>query len=228
MSDNLHTGHRKRLMERVGKAPDQLYDHEILEALLFFALPRVDTNPLAHRLLQRFGDIQNVLNAEEGALCSVDGVGVQVANFLRLQGELHRRMDQVKPKTRYLKNSRDARLFVRRHLGESDTEKLLIVFLSGAGKVLSVSTYSNKKKEQVETKVLDMIQIAAALRAKALVLAHNHPSGNPKPSEKDIKSTETIDVFCKMCGITLFDHVIVSGTDSFSFRDEGLIDPPKM
>lgn len=228
MSDKLHKGHRQRLMEKIGKAPDQFYDHEILEALLFCVLPRVDTNPLAHRLLQRFGDIKNVLNAEETALCSVEGVGKQVANFLRLQGELHRRIDQVKPKTHYLKNSRDTRLFVRQHLDENDKEKLLIIFLNGVGKVLSVSTYSNKKKDLVKTKVLDMVQSAAALHATALVIAHNHPSGNPKPSEDDIASTEALNVFCKMCGIVLSDHVIVAGTDSFSFRDEGLIDPPKM
>lgn len=227
MSDGLHKGHRQRLMERFGKSPDHFYDHEILEALLFYALPRVDTNPLAHRLLQRFGNIQNVLNADEKSLCTVEGIGVQVATFLRLHGEIYRRIQQVKPQVQYLRNSRDSRIFVKERLDETTDEELLMMFLDGQGKVLSVSKYSNKKADQVESQILDVVQSAAALRAKAMVIAHNHPSGNPKPSVEDIASTKKLETFCEMCGIVLSDHVIIAGKNTFSFRDEGLINPSK-
>ena len=228
MADKLHTGHRQRLLEKFGKEPSQFYDHEILETLLFYAMPRVDTNPIAHRLLQRFGNIENVLNAEERALCSVDGVGVQVATFLRLQGELHRRMQQIKPQQICLKNSKDARLFAKSRIDESSVEKLLMAFLDRKGNGLSVSTYSNKKEDAVETQILDMLQSAAALHARALLIAHNHPSGDPRPSKEEIASTKKLETFCIMSDIILLDHVIIAGKDSFSFRDEGLINPPKM
>ena len=79
----------------------------------------------------------------------------------------------------------------------------------------------------MESQILDVVQSAAALRAKAMVIAHNHPSGNPKPSDEDIKSTKKLETFCEMCGIVLSDHVIIAGKNTFSFRDEGLINPSK-
>ena len=79
----------------------------------------------------------------------------------------------------------------------------------------------------MESQVFEVVQSAAALRAKALIIAHNHPSGNARPSKEDIASTQKLETFCEMCGVMLSDHIIIAGQDSFSFRDEGLIHSSK-
>ena len=224
MAEQLHRGHRQRMMEKFSGDPGRFYDHELLEIFLYYAMPRVDTNPLAHRLLARFGSIERVLSADETSLLSVEGVGKRTAAFLRMHGELYRRIVQVKPREIKLVNSLDGKNFVKEKLKDKDEEEFLFVFMDGLGKVLSVSKHSDGMRGSVGAKILEMVRSAAALKAKNLLIAHNHPSGSLRPSEEDLASTDKLRMFCEMCEMRLIDHVIVAaGGETFSMRDAGYL-----
>lgn len=220
MEKNVHNGHRERMFAKFLEDSGNFYDHEILEILLYSALPRKDTNPLAHALLRRFGSLKNVLSADAQSLMTVDGVGEKVAAYLRFQGELHRRLQFIEPEKVSIGNYREARNYVRKKLAGCGTEQLLFVYLDAAGTVLNASAETDGDVSSVKAGLMDMVRSAAALRASGILVAHNHPSGCARPSDEDVSATKDLLYLCRLSGIRLFDHLIVSSEECYSFRGD--------
>lgn len=208
------------------KDSGNLYDHEILEILLFYVFPRVNTNPIAHNLLGRFGSIDAVLHAEIDELKEVDGVGDGVANFLRVVGLCTERAKSVN-EVRKIVTGGDFKEFVEYRFKGKREEYLEIYLLDKGGKILRVLSYSDSKKNTVQVHLKDITREIALVKPNNLLLAHNHPNGNPNPSADDISFTSAVHIACMINCVDLQDHIIYTEDKLFSFRDEYVLDKIK-
>ncbi len=217
----IHTDHRSRMRARVKQyGLASLAEHEALEYVLFFCIPRQDTNPIAHALLRRFGSFADVLEAEEQELVTVPGVGPAAAHFLHTLSEIDR----------YYLTSRNQ---VRRRLATTEAladyliplfrgakqEKLLMLALDDRRQLLRTIWLEEGSASSVD---MSMRRIASeALRAGAacVVLAHNHPDGNVLPSQQDLFSTNELARALKLFQIHLADHIILAGDQYLSLKD---------
>ena len=181
----MHEGHRKRMYEKL-KNGDSLYEHELLEILLFNAFQRKNTNPIAHALLDAFGSIAGVLNAEVGELCAVEGVGESVALYLKCIGECTKKaVSSEKPGAVCLKNYEDFRRFVCARMRGKTAEVLELYCLDKSGKVKKISSFSSNEQSKVQVDADRVAKIISAVKPYGLIIAHNHLSGSSLPSEND-------------------------------------------
>ena len=204
----IHEGHRARMKQKLlDNGERSLADHELLEVLLYYAIPRRDTNELAHRLLKQFGSLQGVLSASVQELACVQGVGQQAALLLSLVPMLHRRAAQSAKEQ--ILNSVDAcGAYFTELLGGSRREMLWQVCLDGKGKVLSSRCLAEGD---------------VSMAAVSVVLAHNHPSGVALPSQEDIATTRLIRDALRTMNIQLVDHIVVADGDYVSMAASGLL-----
>lgn len=217
-----HSGHRERLRAEFLARPESFPDHKLLELLLFYALPRQDTNPVAHELLEQFGSIRGVLDAEPKALIRVSGVGDRAAVLFRAAKELGRRYHaQRSSVTDLVRNTRDAGELLQPYFYGARNELVYLLCLDGKGKALAcpqISEGSVNAAEVVTRKVVD-----AALRCNAAmaVLAHNHVSGLALPSAEDKATTLYLRDVLEKVNVRLIDHLIFCDDDMVSLRDSG-------
>lgn len=213
----LHAGHRQRMVEKFLKNPDSFAEHELLEVLLYFAVPRVDTNKLAHDLLHFFGSLKNIFNKEPKELMSINGVGEKIATEITVIGKIYNRIinkkeEQIKFGFSYEHNKQQIHEYF---LGCLE-EKLIIMMLSGKLMKIGELVYSGNSSQVVG----DLNEIAKALalyKPKFIIVAHNHPSGDTNPSHADDVATAQLCMICASQGVQFLDHVIVSGYDGFSY-----------
>ncbi len=220
----LHDGHRARKKEqflRTGLAG--FADHEVLELALFYAVPRRDTNETAHRLLDRFGSLQGVLNADAEALRQVKGVGESAAILLKLLSAVKERADRTAAPEQIVCSAEEAgRYFLRLMEGEK-RELLYLLCLDGKGKVLSCRCLSRGSVNMTAVSVRQVVEQALAAGAAAVVLAHNHPNGVALPSRADQHMTAQVAEALRPLGIRLLDHIVVADGDFVSMADSGII-----
>lgn len=216
---NLHSGHRERMMEKFLINKAALSDHEVLEMLLFYALPRINTNDIAHRLINTFGSLNNVFAADKDQLKAVKGVGEKAALQIMIVGDIINRL--------HVKNSKEIRLnnfsALKEYLdGQFDNkvERFLIILLDKKYKVIAQHDYTDNRKEVVSAEIPEFASLLAAHKAENVMLIHNHPSGDSKPSESDDTTTAQVAMICSMHGKRLVDHVIF-GDNLYSYRDSG-------
>ncbi|MDD4081122.1 MAG: DNA repair protein RadC [Eubacteriales bacterium] len=219
-----HTGHRVRLKARFSQAGFMGFaPHEALELLLTYAIPRRDVNPLAHQLLRHFGSFPRVLEASVEDLQAVPGMGAHAATLVAMLLPLFRlyRQGLVEEKSR--SDDTDHLALCQALLMGEKVERFYVLALDKKGKLLGHSRVSSG--DDGETAVYPRIIIQALLRfgAGACVLAHNHPSGELKPSQADIRLTKALAQMMLPLDIALSDHVIVGGDGVFSFAREGLL-----
>lgn len=220
----MHQGHRKRMYEKL-KNGDRLYEHELLEILLFNAYPRVNTNPIAHALLNAFGNIAGVLNAEVSELCAVEGVGESVALYLKCIGECTRNIPKNSAGVAVLKSYEDFKSFVRIRLRGKTEEVLELYCIEKSGKVKNISTFTSKEQNKVRIYTEKVANVITANKPYALLIAHNHLSGNSEPSLNDDMFTNEVQLMCSMNNVQLFDHCIYSSDSNiFSYYTSGKID----
>ncbi len=219
---SVHAGHRERVRENVLKNGfEQLEDHRLLELLLFYSIPREDTNELAHNLLNRFGSLAGVVKASPKELKKVSGVGDNTAVMLSSLGELCVRVlkeGNIK-KTPYLNSSEIIDLIKSHYINESIECFLLICFdsllhLKFAGFI------SEGDATKVEFDVKNLLGYVIDCDASLIVLAHNHPNGDPTPSGADIDTTFNISVTLRKIGVELIDHVIIGENSHYSMRNQ--------
>ena len=222
--ENLHAGHRARLVEKFLKNPELFSDHEILEILLFYALPRKDTNALAHKFLKTFGDLNGVLNASTEQLKSVDGSGDRVATFLMLFKKTLERVNNLKKKEVYMQNYQQTIDVVVPFFDNMRTETFVMFLLDKNFKLLAKASFCDNKEASVGADLPELISAFNIHKPTYAIMAHNHPSNNPLPSKEDFLTTKKIFVLCELNGVALIDHVIVSGKKTYSFRFEGHIE----
>lgn len=222
---NEHTGHRQRMRERFLRyGLDNFADHNALELLLSYAMPRKDTNPLAHRLLDTFGGLDGVFDASAQALLEVDGVGENTVALLRLMPELFRRYLIVKNShSAILADSDAAGRYLLPRFFNCSTEVLYIVCMDAKMKVLDCRPVCQGDTVSVAVNIAQIVRIALGQNASAVLLAHNHTSGIALPSNEDVDVTMRIRDVLAQVGVTLTDHIVVAGDDFVSMADSGLL-----
>ena len=222
----LHGGHRNRLRDRYRKSPETVTDHELLELLLFYAIPQKDTNELAHRLLERFGSLDGVLHASEPELQSLDGLGETSSLLFPLMKEFFFRYRKEHTlQMRQIAVSYQAEAVADRYLElftGSDAEKILLIGLDRNFCILADDTVAYGGFESATLDLDRVKSFVSFVRPCYAILAHNHPSGVALPSEADYASTEAVEDLLNLLGVPLQDHIIYDGTgDYVSFEQSG-------
>ena len=226
MADKPHFhGHRERLRKRFDEAgADAFPDYELLELLLCQALPRRDVKPLAKRLIERFGTIGGVLGAEKGALKEVAGVGDGVVHTLKLVEALGVRTLREAVIGRPVIASWQAVLdYCTARLGHNKTEHFRVLFLDNHNALIADEEQQHGTVDHVVLYPREVIKRALEHGASAVVLVHNHPSGNPSPSRADIELTKEVAKAGATLGVTVHDHLVIGRSRHVSFKEAGLL-----
>ena len=197
-------------------------DYELLELLLFRIVPRRDVKPLARALIDRFGDIGAVLAASTTDLSSTPGIGLQIALELAITNAVCRRTLRSRALHRPVVSSWQALLdYCRATLAHEPTERFRILFLDTKNTLIADEEQSRGTVDHVPVYPREVVKRALELNAKSLILVHNHPSGDPTPSQADITMTRAIETALTVMEITLHDHVIIGRQEALSFRASG-------
>lgn len=208
---NVHAGHRKRVRANVIKNGfSQLEDHRLLELILFYAIPQADTNGTAHNLLNEFGSLKGVLNADISALCDVEGVGESTAVMIASMGEVFRRSQKVSADKRMLyKTHEDYCKLAQGYLAGEPREKVLAFCFDASGRLKRVVNVSEGTENSSFIDVRRIVQAAMGCDATTVVMAHNHPTGSSEPSVSDMDSTRSLSITLRKLEVMLADHIIV-------------------
>lgn len=221
----VHDGHRSRLKERfTAYGLDNFNDLNVLELLLFYAIPRRDTNELAHALLDHFGSLDAVFEASVHELRAVPGIGDNAAALISLVPEIAKRcaVSRTRNLTTFAGSSQTAQYLIPR-LGLEKAEKALLLCLNPQKQLICCTELGSGVVDNVSLNVRLVVESALKARASSVILAHNHPSGNPSPSRDDELLTRRIREALQLVEITLDDHIIIGGQSYFSFADSGLL-----
>ncbi|MGV2433053.1 MAG UNVERIFIED_CONTAM: DNA repair protein RadC [Rickettsiaceae bacterium] len=217
-------GHRQRLRDRFMKSRNALPDYELLEMVLFAAIPRKDVKELAKNLLKEFGDLSNIINADIDKLMTIKGVTQNVyVNFLLIKEILLRVMKSNVIGQNVINSWPSLVEYLRISQGNFKTEQFRILFLNTKNILISDELQETGTVNQTPAYPREIIKRALFHEASAIILVHNHPSGVPNPSNADITLTQDIERACRALSIKLHDHIIVSKNDIYSFREHGLI-----
>lgn len=222
----VHEGHRERMKKRLlEQGLDVFDDHNVLELLLFYCLPRVDTNPLAHELLSSFGSLEKVMEAPAEELSKVSGIGENTVTLLKLIPEVSRRY--MMDKNRFddiLDSTEKAGAYLSsRFLYERD-EVVYVVCLDSKCKVICCKALFRGVANSAEISVRKIAELALAKNASSIIISHNHTSGIALPSAEDEITTKKVKTALSAMGIALVDHIIVADADFISMADSGLLD----
>lgn len=221
--DIIHKEHRKRKKNQfLQNGADAFSDHELLELLLYFAIPRIDTNATAHKLINRFGTLDAVMNAPVEELKRVEGVGESAATLIHLIVPLYRRSRMSAVKGMILNSMEAVGDFLLEQFAGERNEVFYEVCLDAKCKVLGTYKLAVGDAFGVETDIRSIVENALLCRAYAVVLAHNHPSGVALPSEADNRMTLEVKEVLRTIGVRLLDHIIVADDDYVSLRQNGL------
>jgi len=218
-------GHRERLRRRFlegGQAA--MPEYELLELLLFNAIERIDVKPLAKALLSVFGDLNGVVAASEHRLLQVPGTTAKVWLQLRIAEAFAHRMARARVMQRSVISSWDELLaYCRTVMAHRDTEQFRVLFLDRKNVLIADEPQAQGTVDHVPVYPREVARRALELNASALILVHNHPSGDPTPSRADVAMTEQIDLALNAIGVVLHDHVVIGKGAEASFRSLGLI-----
>ena len=217
--------HRQRLRDRfLNGGPSAMPEYELLELLLFGAVPRQDMKPLARKLLDTFGDLNRVITAPRARLESVAGVGDAVVLQLKLAEAIAQRMMRARVMHKPVLSSWDALLdYCHTSMAHRETEQFRILFLDRKNTLIADEEQAKGTVDHVPVYPREVVKRALELNASALILVHNHPSGDPTPSQVDISMTHQIQDACRVLGLTLHDHLIVGKSREVSFRSAGYL-----
>lgn len=224
---SIHQGHRQRLKKRFRlEGLENFDDLYILELLLFYCVPRQDTNPLAHRLLARFGSLQRVLDSTAEELEKVEGVGENISTFLTLIPSVHRVCRMRREETVKIINSYDdGGKYLFPYLADRKNENVYLLCLDAKRKVLSCDKVGEGSINSANISIRRIVEVALASNATAVVLGHNHPSGIAVPSAEDICTTQYVAKALKSMDIELVDHIVTADDDYISMVASGYYRP---
>jgi len=204
--------------------PDALPDYELLELLLFQAQPRRDTKPLAKELLKRFGSFADVISASPTELSEIPSVGDAVVTALKTVQAAALRMarDEIMNKP-VISNWQRLMDYCRMSMGRNKVESFRILFLNHRNELIADEQQQHGTVDHTPVYPREVVKRALELHATAMIMVHNHPSGDPAPSKADIAMTKEVRDAAEKLGIELHDHVIVSKSGSTSFKDLGVL-----
>ncbi|MCC5962766.1 MAG: DNA repair protein RadC [Rhodobacteraceae bacterium] len=217
--------HRKRLRERFLQAGGAACaDYELLELILFRAIPRQDVKPLGRQLIEEFGDLNNVIAAPVERLRLVHGVGDSVITELKLIAACAERMARARIMDRPVLSGWQALLdYCHTTMSHRETEQFRVLFLDRKNTLIADEAQAEGTVDHVPVYPREILRRALALNASALILVHNHPSGDPTPSEADISMTRMVQSAGEVLSVTLHDHIIIGKSREVSFRGAGLL-----
>src|ERR1700712_2493471 len=218
-------GHRERLRERFYSAgPDALSDYELLEMALFPALPRRDTKPLAKLLLKKFGSFAEVVHAPEARLREVEGIGDASVHQIKLLAAAASRVAKGEIKRSIsLSSWNDVIGYCRSGMAFADKEQFRLLFLDKRNQLIADEVQQTGTVDHTPVYPREVVKRALELSATAIILVHNHPSGDPTPSRSDIEMTKAIIEVAKPLGIAVHDHLIVGKQGHASLKGLKLI-----
>lgn len=217
-------GHRARLRQRLFAAgPKALSDHELVEYLLALSIPRVDTKPLAKRLISQFGGVGPLLSASAETLAR-EGVSEAAVGALKIAEATALRLLETRIEGRPVLSSWDALGdYLQASMAHSPIEQVRVLFLNARNMLLANEVMWDGSVDEASVHVREVISRAITLGATAIVIVHNHPSGDPAPSQQDIRLTRDLIDAGKHMRVTVHDHVIVGSQGRTSMRSMGLI-----
>ncbi len=220
-------GHRKRLRDRFLTDDGQaMPDYELLELFLTQVIQRSDVKPIAKRLLAEFGDLYSVVSAPLFQLCSVKGVGEATAVHLKTVATIVARSARARTHERSVITSWDAVVsYCRLEMANRDTENFRVLFLDRKNRLIRDELLGSGTVDHVPVYTREVVKRALELAATAIILVHNHPSGDPTPSQADIDMTRVVDRACQSVSITVHDHIIIGLEGETSLRSEGYFEP---
>ena len=216
--ENIHEGHRDRMKsEFLENGLENMAPHRILELLLFYCVPRCDTNPLAHELIDRYKTLAGVLDAPIEELLTFKGITKNNVGLLKMIVPLSRIYTQDKEKKNIRFNSIDdiGDYLLARFFGFTD-EKFGVLCMDSAAKQLGFKIVSEGDLNSVGISTRNIIEYVLSTKATCIVIAHNHPSGIALPSDQDIAITEQVKVALSHIGVRLVDHIIIADNDYIS------------
>jgi len=217
--------HRKRLRDRFIQGGAQaLPDYEMLELVLFRAIPRQDVKPLAHLLLETFGDFNRVISAPVPRLMMVKGVGEAVVLEMKIVEAAAQRLMRARVMHKPVLSSWNALLdYCHTAMAHRETEQFRILYLDRKNLLIADEEQAKGTVDHVPVYPREVVKRALELNASALIMVHNHPSGDPTPSDADISMTLQVQEAAQVLGLTLHDHLIIGKSREVSFRSMGYI-----
>ncbi len=220
-----HEGHRARMRQKLLDAgPRALLDHELLEMVLFAASPRKDTKPVARALLARFGGFAEAIAAPAAELREVEGMGESGVAALRVvQAAALRLAERQLRDAPLLNNWERLQDYLTASLARERTEQFRVLFLDGRNRLLADEVLGAGTVNHAPVYPREVVKRALELHATAIILVHNHPSGDPAPSRADVEMTREVAEAARVMGITLHDHLVVGRGGTASLRQLGLM-----
>lgn len=220
----IHDEHRQRRRKLYAENGLEVFaDHEVLELLLFYAIPRKDTNPIAHGLMDHFGSLDRVLAASQEELCQVEGIGPSAAALITLIPQICRRAALQSMEREVILNSVEAMgRYCLTLAGSGRSEYFYLICLDAKGKVLSHHRLGDGSAS-VSVNLRKVAELVLRSNAFSVVLTHNHPSGMALPSREDLVATQQIQQLLQNMGVVLLDHIITADGDFVSMAENGTI-----
>lgn len=219
-------GHRERLRKKYLQGGYlAFHEYEILELFLTYAIPRRDTKPIAKDLIEKFGDLDGVVSAPLTELCDISGIKEGSAIFLKLLGDVAKNLykGEMKKEGIQLKDKNSLIRYLRSDIGFSSREEFKVVFLNNYNMLVGTETLFVGTIDKSAIYPREILEKVLQYKAKGIIFAHNHPSGNLRPSKQDIQMTEHMQEVLEMIDVKLLEHIIITKDGYFSFLEEGLI-----
>ncbi len=221
--ENLHEGHRKRMRERFIKSGlDDFAPHNVLEFLLFYSIPRGDTNPIAHRLIDSFGSLSGVFDATPEELMKVKGVGESTAILISMVPQMARKyLEDKADSVNVMGGCSDIGAYLLPKFVGRTNEALMMVSIDNKNKIISCSVVAEGTVDSAKVSRRRVMEEAMKVNATRVILAHNHPRGVAVPSSEDVVMTREIGRLFAQVGIELVDHIIIADDDYVSMAASG-------
>lgn len=214
------SGHRNRLKAKyLENSANLVYDYEVLELLLTYAIPRKDVKPVAKELVERFGTLEKVFQANEKQLCSVSGIGKNAALLITLVRDIHIRCNKSKNSNiKYLSSADCAAEYFKNLLSSQPKENFMIACLDNSNRIIACHTVAQGDINHIDINPRDIIETVLLDNASRVIMAHNHPAGKAEPSANDVDFTLNVRNILSSVNIKLTDHIIVGENEALSMR----------
>ena len=220
----IHSGHRQRMMERFEMGSEHFQDHELLEVLLYNAIPRSNTNPIAHALIEAFGSLSAVFHASIRELMLVHGVGKRTAEYIKCIGLCFERANPA-PKAQPLYfNPKDFSGYIEEEYRGKTKEELQLFCLDKLGRIFFRKSFSTGESNAVKAEPSEISELLLVEKPHTVVAAHNHPYGSRNPSSQDDIFTKQLCLMCRLHNVKLGDHLIWGRDGVYGYRAAGKLD----
>lgn len=225
LNSQIHAGRRKKLRTRfLDNGLETFSECEVLEFALGFCIPRQDTNPAAHSLLNQFGSLKAVLDTKPADLVGAYGIGEPTAVFLHFLKQFTTYLAKQTITTVKINTPEKAIKYITPLLRSYSVEQFVVICLDHADQVIKVHNITNHELDMVHVNVREIVSLVTSIKTAKVLLAHNHLNSDPQPSMDDMQMTRRLALTFQNLGIKFLDHIIVAGENNYSFRCSGLLE----